>query len=828
MPVQVTHNNDGHFYTIDVDIAKEGAEVFDLSTYFKARVGDNHVGLRVRWFWQGQVFNTVGKKPRVEGAVGQYSFKEGKNGTRDLVMSPDASGVSFNGDIKDCEPGGYATYYFPGQMFPQEGLFKGTIGLVDDSGETAHYTSVDIWFKVYPQAGGAQMGRACDFYISELDKAIKEAEDDLTAAKKSMQQVVDDFTAKMNDLTNKLTTQAATDQAALEALEDRIKQDNIVTKPQLDAFKQVIINTIKTKTINIFSSVEEMRNSSNSLTEGMTVKTLGYYQSNDAGAATYHVTSKPNTSRHYETLGNSLYAELIDDHYNLAMRGAKTDGSEDISQIFNAAVKEALANDGDKTIRLPAGTFLLTNSVTLPIRSLSLIGENGTTLLTDTGNDPAMVLYGPDTWAGVRRSIVDINFREKHDKAAGTKAVLIGDEQFIADKTPLQAAAQFEFEKCGFTNYDVGIAVGSDAYLFDFRDCSCTHLNRFISTSSQNIMNSGEKIGITNCILTACSDTVFYLENMIELHVMNSSIDSLEGGKILYVNDPEYAASTHLISFTDCHFEPGNITMPIFEIAGEHTHCALDIENSLFWLNKVSAESLIACGDLVNTVNFNNNFIGTSEDQMIFIANNYNANITNTSLDAAVKPVAFSQNITNNHRNKFKNALLDGVTDLISNVAYGIGNVYSIQRDDSDFSNGPRITTTNAKMSIDSEVPQGMTGRSIKIDTSGQGIFNFDFMAPVTGKGILEFAFTIKSNIDLSNVLSCYHLSSDGNASSSFELSFYRDVQCSSAWRQFYSTSAPYKLRGGQSFAGFRLVLDKRRLGDAVTIKIYNPYVNVI
>lgn len=240
MPVQVTHNNDGHFYTIDVDIAKEGAQVFDLSTYFKARVADNHTGLRVRWFWQGQIFNTVGKKPRVEGVVGQYSFKKGTNGTRELVMSPDASPVASDGDVSACEPGGYATYYFPGQMFPQEGLFKGTIGLVDDLDEGAHYTSVDIWFKVYPQAGSAQMGRACDFYISELDKAIKEAEDDLAAAKKSMQKVVDDFTAKMNDLTNKLTTQATTDQAALAALETRIEQDNIVTKPQLDALEQTI------------------------------------------------------------------------------------------------------------------------------------------------------------------------------------------------------------------------------------------------------------------------------------------------------------------------------------------------------------------------------------------------------------------------------------------------------------------------------------------------------------------------------------------------------------------------------------------------------------
>lgn len=241
MPVQVTHNNDGHFYTIDVDLAKEGAEVFDLTTYFKARVADNNVGLRFRWFWQGQVFNTVGKKPRVVGLVGQYSFKKADNGiNRELIMSPDASAVAFTGDVNDCEPGGYATYYFPEQMFPQDGMFKGTVGLLDDSGETARYTSVDIWFKVYPQAGGAQMGKACDYYISELDKTIKEAEDDLLNSKKSMQKVVDEFVSKMNDLTNKLATQGNTDQAALEALEQKIKQDGLFTQAEADVFKQAI------------------------------------------------------------------------------------------------------------------------------------------------------------------------------------------------------------------------------------------------------------------------------------------------------------------------------------------------------------------------------------------------------------------------------------------------------------------------------------------------------------------------------------------------------------------------------------------------------------
>ena len=313
MPVQVTHNNDGHFYTIDVDIAKEGAEVFDLSTYFKARVADNHTGLRVRWFWQGQIFNTVGKKPRVEGVVGQYSFKKGTNGTRDLVMSPDASAVAFTGDVNDCEPGGYATYYFPGQMFPQDGLFKGTIGLVDDSGETAHYTSVDIWFKVYPQAGGAQMGKACDFYIDELDKAIKEAEVDFSESKKSMQKVIDEFTTKITDLYGQLQRQGSDTQTLLETLEAKIKQDGLFTQAEAQAFENTIKSWIEQNIDSTYDTVADMREDAN-LKEGQHAKTLGYWSANDGGAADYKIVSS--TDNYAIDLKNGLKAEQINSGEN--------------------------------------------------------------------------------------------------------------------------------------------------------------------------------------------------------------------------------------------------------------------------------------------------------------------------------------------------------------------------------------------------------------------------------------------------------------------------------------------------------------------------------
>lgn len=257
MPVQqIKHNNDGKFYHIAIDIAKEGAQLFDLTPYVKGRVGDNNFGLLVDWYRQGMLMNVNGAyKPIIDGLVGNFSFD--KNGN--LKMDDDASPVYSVGKPEDCGPAGQVTYYFPEQMFPKEGIFKGYLGLIDDKGN--RYSGVDIWFSVL--AGNARMGIACDFYISEIEKAIKEAEDDLANHKKSMQQIVDEFVSKMNDLTNRLETQANTDQMALDALEAKIKQDDLVTKDEFAKLQQSLEAELQQEETKLHGVVDQVTDSVN-------------------------------------------------------------------------------------------------------------------------------------------------------------------------------------------------------------------------------------------------------------------------------------------------------------------------------------------------------------------------------------------------------------------------------------------------------------------------------------------------------------------------------------------------------------------------------------
>lgn len=188
MPIQVnnvTHNNNGHSYRIAIDIAKEGSEVWDLTPYFKGRVGDDNFGLQIVWYYQGQLLDVTGKTPYIKGNVGHYSFDDQKN----LQLAPDADVVVSHGNPNDCQANGQATYYFPQQMFPTDGVFKGFIGLQDDN---QNLTGVDIWFRVLP--GVANMGKACDFYVDILDKTIADFKE------KIRQQSIDFETALQQEL----------------------------------------------------------------------------------------------------------------------------------------------------------------------------------------------------------------------------------------------------------------------------------------------------------------------------------------------------------------------------------------------------------------------------------------------------------------------------------------------------------------------------------------------------------------------------------------------------------------------------------------------------
>ena len=268
---RINHNNSGHKYRIAVDIAKEGSHIWDLTPYFKGRVGDNNFGLQVTWYYQGQLMNVVGMKPYIEGLVGQYSF--GKNG--EIDMDPDAVPVRYDGSPDDCEEAGKATFYFPSQMFPKEGIFKGFIGVKDDrdGSKNQQISGVTIWFKVLP--GIAQMGHACDVYVSELEKALQNF-------KETLRQHNIDYESQLNsnnatfqhqlqqvisDARNTYTSQVANSRDAMNALDAEVKANRAeltnINDHLAGVEQQIAIHDI----VTIPQHQEDLKNISNAIDE---------------------------------------------------------------------------------------------------------------------------------------------------------------------------------------------------------------------------------------------------------------------------------------------------------------------------------------------------------------------------------------------------------------------------------------------------------------------------------------------------------------------------------------------------------------------------------
>lgn len=265
--IQVTHNNDNHHYRIAMDIAKEGSSLWDLTPYVKGRVGDNRFGLQVTWTYQGQLMNVEGMKPYIEGNVGQYSVDDKNN----LQLDPNSGVVRYVGDPADCQAGGQVTYYFPEQMFPKEGIFKGYIGLLDDRDDSKnpHISGVTVWFKVLP--GIAEMGHACDYYISDLEKA-----EEIFKAK--LRQHEADFQSEaskvISDARNSYTTEVSNAHDALLALQSQIsanrdEQNNLVQRLVEVEHQIAIQDIIKRPEFNtkIEQEANERQQGDNDLTE---------------------------------------------------------------------------------------------------------------------------------------------------------------------------------------------------------------------------------------------------------------------------------------------------------------------------------------------------------------------------------------------------------------------------------------------------------------------------------------------------------------------------------------------------------------------------------
>lgn len=241
-------DNDGKSYIIPLDIYKEGYWGYDISNYFKVRVGDNGTPFEIRWKEHGQLKNVMGMRPFIRGTVGHHTTDNSDPDNPRIIPASDVSHVEQTGETTDTQEGGIAIYRMINQCFPQEGSFYGEIGLKDSQGTVL--TSVDITFKVL--AGHMSMLGARKFYVSELEDALEEFKIKLADHEKEFktrtQQVID-------EARNNINAHVKNSQDALDALNGEIRanrQEQANLSQRLAGTEQQIeVNDVlKTSTFN--------------------------------------------------------------------------------------------------------------------------------------------------------------------------------------------------------------------------------------------------------------------------------------------------------------------------------------------------------------------------------------------------------------------------------------------------------------------------------------------------------------------------------------------------------------------------------------------------
>ena len=233
-----TINNNGESYIVPFDIYKEGYDAYDISNWFKGRVGDNGTPFGIRWYKHGQLMDVTGMRPFIEGQVGDYTIDDSDPDDPKINMDSEASNVHVVGEVNDCQEYGVAIYRLINQAMPQSGIFYGKIGVMgtQDDGTTV-MSSVDVIFKVL--AGHMNMMGARKFYVSELEKAWLE----MQAKFKQYNQEYKDTTTKQAEQFKADTEKALADLNTKIANEIKRAEDNLTSVgTTMDNTKATLLN----------------------------------------------------------------------------------------------------------------------------------------------------------------------------------------------------------------------------------------------------------------------------------------------------------------------------------------------------------------------------------------------------------------------------------------------------------------------------------------------------------------------------------------------------------------------------------------------------------
>ena len=221
---------------IKIDTLKPIGTLVDLTGQFNARVGDAYTPITIQWTEGGNAKNLDGLHPVFEAAVGQGHVEN-----NEVLMSDDAVPVRWVGDQSSIRGYGQTILKLPPQVFSKSGLCYGYLALENDQG--VRETSVDIWFKVL--GGVYNMGLACNYFITDFQKALAKAKGDVFQA---LDEIKKNYELKIQSAENAIDDNVA----ALKNLKDSVG----AIQAQIDAGNVVTLTKHNTDIDRISKAIE--------------------------------------------------------------------------------------------------------------------------------------------------------------------------------------------------------------------------------------------------------------------------------------------------------------------------------------------------------------------------------------------------------------------------------------------------------------------------------------------------------------------------------------------------------------------------------------------
>ena len=217
-------------------------------------------------------------------------------------------------------------------------------------------------------------------YISPVEELIDEIETKYQDSTNKLTKMTSDFVDKFTQSMNTLKALGATVQNGLDALEQKIKQDGLFTQAEADTFKQLIVQMIKTQTINVFDSVDDMKHNAGYFVENMKVRTLSYYDRQDEkyGGCLYKI-QKTKSNLPAIDFENGLYAVPILEHnriMNAACFGIKVNAEDDQADAIQTFLNSVPYN---YKAYFPAGSYVLERGIKIP-GNREIFGDTTNTL----------------------------------------------------------------------------------------------------------------------------------------------------------------------------------------------------------------------------------------------------------------------------------------------------------------------------------------------------------------------------------------------------------------------------------------------------------------